>query len=102
LPPTGHDGRVADLAVAEDRQVRRPAADVDQRDAQFLFRGHDDRLAGRDRLQHGLLDREAARSTHLATFCRNVVAPGDDVGLDFEARPAHADRRLDPFWPSME
>src|SRR6185369_13940792 len=86
---------VADGALSPHRDVGRAAADVDQADAEILLVLGEYGVARGQRLQHEVIDLEAAAAHALDDVLGRRDGAGDDMGLDLEAHAAHADRLAD-------
>ena len=89
------DGRVPEAAALVDGDVGRPAADVDQRDAELLLVVGQHRLAGGELLDDRLGHRDAGAVHAGDDVLGGALAAGDDVHVDLEARAGHSDRRAD-------
>ena len=85
-----------DGAVPIERDVGRPAADVDDEDAELLLVLVQDRLAGRERLEHDVVDGQAGPIHRAHHVMHGRHRAGDDVHLDLEPDARHADRLADP------
>ena len=84
-------------AAGEHREVGRAAADVHQADAELLLVVVQHREGRRERLQHDVLDLEAAATHALGDVLDRRHRAGHDVHLDFEAHAAHAQRLAHVF-----
>src|SRR6266704_2575375 len=87
-----YDGRMADRAFAEHRDVARSAADVDQAHAELFFVLGERGERGRKRLQDQIVYLQAAAAHALDDILRGRHGAGDDVHLDLEPYAAHAER----------
>ena len=83
---------MTDRAFAENRDVGRAAADIDQHHAEFLFVFRQHRERRRQRLQDQIVHFEPAAAHALDDVLRRAHRAGDDMHLHFEADAAHADR----------
>ena len=86
---------MADRALRPHRQIGRPAADIDQADAEFLLVVGKHGIARRQRLQHQIVYFQPAAAHALDDVLRGRYRAGDDMHLHFEAETAHADRFAD-------
>ncbi len=93
----GQDRGMHDAAIGEERDVGRPASDVDQRDAEVQLVVVEDSLSRGQHLDHQVLDTHARLVDTLDDVLHRGQRPGDDVGFDFEPGAGHADRIADPF-----
>src|SRR5262245_19567449 len=87
--------RVPQAATLVNRDVRRAASDIDERDAQLLLVGGQYGVARRQLLDDGFgdVDPRAVHARH--DVLRRALAARDDVDVDLETRPRHSDRRAD-------
>ena len=83
---------MTDRAFAENRNVRRAAADIDQHHAEFLFVFRQHRERRRERLQDQIVHFQSTATHALDDVLRRRDRSGDDVHLDFEPHAAHAER----------
>ncbi len=93
----GHrnDGGMADGAPGVDGDVGHAGADVHHRHAELLLVLGEHGVAGRQRVQHQLLDLQAAAAHALEHVFRGSLRPGDDVHVHLQPHAAHAHRLLD-------
>src|SRR5439155_1848057 len=87
--------RVLDGPAGEDRQIRRAAADVHQRDAQLLLLFRQHRLRGSERLEHDVCHLQPGTAAALDDVLGAADRRGDDVHLRFQAHSAHSQRFAD-------
>ena len=86
-----------DRAAAEDRDVGRAAAHVDEADAELLLVLGQHGVARRELLEHDVLDREAAALHALDDVLRGADGARHEMHLGFEPHARHADRLADAF-----
>ena len=78
-------------AAGEHRDVGRAAADVDEAHAEFLFVVGEHRVAGRQLLEHDVVDLEPAALHALDDVLRSALGARHDVHFRFETHAGHAD-----------
>ncbi|EKE17996.1 MAG: hypothetical protein ACD_10C00176G0002 [uncultured bacterium] len=91
----GNHRGIANRALRPDGNIRCAAADIDQADAKILFIFGEHRVAGSQRLQHQIIDFEAAAPDAFDNILRRRNSAGDNVRLHLQAHAAHADRLAD-------
>src|SRR6185369_9347499 len=89
--------RVLDGAAAEDGDIGRAAAHVDETDAELFLVVGQHRVARRELLEHHVLDGEPAALHALHDVLRRAHRAGDEVDLALEPHARHADRLADAF-----
>ena len=87
---------VPHAALEEERQVRGPAADIDDDHAELLLLGREHGPARRERLQHQVVYAEPGARAALDDILDRRHRAGDDVDLHVEPRSRHPVGVLDP------
>ena len=87
----GQGRGVAHHAAGEDDQFRGAAADIEQAAAQFALVLREDGFGGGQRLERGVGDHHAGAIDGGDHILRGRRRGGDDVHVDFELLPDHAD-----------
>ena len=85
----------ADLLLVENREIGRPGAHLDERDAQLLLLVGDDGEGARERFEHELPHLVAGPLDRLAEIERRRGADRDQIHLGLEAHATHSDRIAD-------
>ena len=89
--------RVDRAAQRIDGDVGRPAADIEQHDADLLLFLQQRRGRARERLEDDAQRLQAGALDALEHVGDEARAAGDDVRVDFQASAGHADRIADAF-----
>jgi hypothetical protein len=97
IAPDPEHRRVPHAVVHDRREIGRSAADVNHRDAEFPLLRRQDRFAGGQGLEDQIHHLEPRPVDGADDVLGRGDGAGDDVHLDLQARPEHADWILDPF-----